>query len=160
LKRLEWDAVRLDDPRPFVKIGRLIAKKRRIRNVEIPACAKAWLRSWPNKSGKVARNAYVTDYVKRFAKLTRLAGFGRKDDQGNWISTWDDNCMRHSFGSYSYALTDDSIRTAALLGHKANDQVLFDHYRALTPKAEAEKYFALVPVPAAEPNLGPFAAAQ
>ena len=53
--------------------------------------------------------------------------------------------MRHSFGSYWYALTGDSLRTASLLGHKSNDQVLFDHYRALTTKAEAEKYFAIIP---------------
>ncbi len=145
LKRLDWSAVRIDDPQPFVKIDRSIAKKRRIRNVEIPACAIAWLRAWPNKSGKLARNAYITDYVKRFAKLTKLAGFGHTDEDGAWVSTWDDNCMRHSFGSYWYALTGDSLRTASLLGHKANDQVLFDHYRALTTKAEAEMYFAIVP---------------
>lgn len=145
LKRLDWSAVRLDDPKPFVMIGREIAKKRRIRNVEIPACALAWLRAWPNKTGKLTRNNYVTDYVKRFAKLTKLASFGKEDEQGNWVSSWDDNAMRHSFGSYSYALSGDSMKTAGLMGHKSNDQVLFDHYRALTTKENAEAYFALYP---------------
>ncbi len=145
LKRLEWDAVRLDDPKPFVKIGRDIAKKRRIRNVEIPACGVTWLRAWPNKKGAVARNSYITDFVKRFAKLTRLAGFGKRDEGGKWISAWDDNAMRHSFGSYMFALTGDSMKTAGLMGHKSNDQVLFDHYRALATKENAEAFFALHP---------------
>lgn len=158
LKRLQWTAVRLDDPKPFVVIDRSIAKKRRIRNVEIPACAQAWLRTWPNRKGAVTRNAYVTDYVKRFAKLTRLAGFGAKNEAGEWVSAWDDNCMRHSFGSYTYALTGDSMRTASLLGHKSSDQVLFDHYRALTSKEAAEQYFAILPEPSGE-VIVPFATA-
>lgn len=145
LKRLQWAAVRLDDPKPFVKIDRSIAKKRRIRNVEIPACAVAWLRAWPKRDGAVTRNSYITDYVKRFARLTKLAAFGKKDDAGEWVSTWDDNAMRHSFGSYTFALTGDSMKTAGLMGHKANDQVLFDHYRALTTKSDAEAYFGLFP---------------
>lgn len=152
LKRLDWNAVRLDDPKPFVKIDRTIAKKRRIRNVDMPACCVAWLRAWPNRQGPVARNRYITDYVKRFAKLTRLAGFGRAENDGTWVSTWDDNAMRHSFGSYTFALTGDSMRTSVLMGHKANDQVLFDHYRALTTKETAEAYFSILPR-TAEGNL-------
>ncbi len=146
LKRLDWRAVRIEDPKPFVKIDRSIAKKRRIRNVEIPACAVAWLRTWPKKKeGPVTKNSYITDYVKRFAKLTRLAGFGKTSAEGSWVSSWDDNCMRHSFGTYTYSLTGDSMRTAGLLGHKANDQVLFDHYRALASKSDGEAYFAIRP---------------
>ncbi len=145
IKRMDWAAVRLGEQPSFVKIGREIAKKRRIRNVEIPANAQAWLSTWPNRIGRVAKNTYVTDYVKRFAKLTKLAGFGRKDENGEWVSTWDDNCMRHSFGSYMYSKTGDSMLTSGLLGHKANDQVLFDHYRSLTTKADAVKYFSISP---------------
>jgi hypothetical protein len=37
------------------------------------------------------------------------------------------------------------IETSCLLGHKASDQVLFDHYRALATKAQVESYFALRP---------------
>ncbi len=145
LKRLDWSAVRLDDGKPFVKIDRAIAKKRRIRNVEIPACAVAWLRNWPKKTGPVAKNTYVSDYVKRFATLTRLAGFGRTGENGEWISAWDKNAMRHSFGSYSFALTGDSMKTAGLMGHKSSDQVLFDNYRALATQADGEAYFGIFP---------------
>jgi hypothetical protein len=37
------------------------------------------------------------------------------------------------------------MRTAVLMGHRASDQVLFDHYRALTTKEAAEAYFGLLP---------------
>ncbi len=53
--------------------------------------------------------------------------------------------MRHSFGTYHYALNGNSISTSRELGHKADDTVLFDHYRALTTKNEAEKFFSITP---------------
>jgi len=65
--------------------------------------------------------------------------------------------MRHSCGSYHYALHGNPLKTARLLGHKANDQVLFDHYRALVTKEQGERYFALYP-PKTESNLLRFCA--
>jgi hypothetical protein len=32
-----------------------------------------------------------------------------------------------------------------MLGHRANDQVLFDSYRPLARKKDAEAYFAIAP---------------
>ena len=40
-------------------------------------------------------------------------------------------------------LIGNSIAIARELGHKANDTVLFDHYRALTTKDEAEIFSVL-----------------
>lgn len=144
LKRLTWDAVRLDEARPFVVIGPEIAKKRRIRNVEIPQNAVKWLGRW-TRGAKVARSAHANDFQKRFRKLQRLAGFGYKDEGGRWVSTWEGNAMRHSFGSYHYALHGDSIETARLLGHKADDTVLFAHYRALATKTQGMEFFSIEP---------------
>ena len=53
--------------------------------------------------------------------------------------------MRHSFGSYHFALHGNSLETSRQLGHRASDQVLFDHYRALATKEQAERYFAIKP---------------
>lgn len=155
LKRMKWSAVRLDDPKPFVNIDRSIAKKRRIRNVEIPACAVAWLTAWTNRSGPIASAKHRSDYIKKFAKLTRFAGFGAKNDEGRWVTAWNNNSMRHSFGSYTYALTGDSMKTAALLGHKGNDDTLFSYYRALVTKADAEAYFDILP-PRQDAHVIPF----
>lgn len=135
LKRLTWDAVRSDEEHPFVVIGPEIAKKRRIRNVPLPACAIAWLRLW-TRVEKVTRNAHTNDYQKRFKKLC-----------GEAKISWDSNAMRHSFGSYHYARYGNSIETARILGHKSDDTVLFSHYRALTSKVEGEAYFNIFPKP-------------
>jgi hypothetical protein len=53
--------------------------------------------------------------------------------------------MRHSFGSYHYALHGNPLETSRQLGHKSNDQVLFDHYRALATKEQGEAFFSIVP---------------
>jgi integrase len=135
IKRLEWEHVRLAESPPSVIIGAKIAKKRRIRHVEIPAAALAWLSLAPDRNGQVTRSDHFNDYQKRFRKLLKLAKF----------TAWENNAMRHSFGSYHYALHGNPLETSRQLGHKASDQVLFDHYRALATKAQAEKYFAIRP---------------
>jgi integrase len=132
-KRLAWDAVRLDEEHPFVVIGPEIAKKRRIRNVPLPAVAVAWLQRW-KRGAKVTRSESVNDYQKRFERLCRLADI-----------PWESNSMRHSFGTYHYALHGNSIETARILGHKADDSTLFAHYRALATKAQGEAYFSAYP---------------
>jgi integrase len=135
LKRLEWDGVKLDETSPVVTIGAKIAKKRRIRHVEIPAVAVRWLSLVPIRKGTVTSNTTYNDHRNRFNKLLGFAKFKK----------WEANAMRHSFGSYHYALHGNPLETSRLLGHKASDQVLFDYYRALATKAQAEAYFALFP---------------
>jgi len=135
IKRLDWESVRMGEGLPVVTIGAAIAKKRRIRHVDMPPVALAWLSLVLNRTGQVTRNEHMNDYPKRFRKLFRLAGFPK----------WETNAMRHSFGSYHYALSGNPLETSRLLGHKASDQVLFDHYRALVTKEHAEAYFSLYP---------------
>lgn len=135
IKRLDWDAVKLAELPAVVTIGSKIAKKRRIRHVEIAPNALQWLTLVPNRTGAVSSNQHFNDHQKRFKKLLKLAGF----------KTWEANAMRHSFGSYHYALQGNALDTARLLGHKASDQVLFDHYRALATRAHAEAYFSIQP---------------
>ena len=135
IKRLDWASVRLDESTPSVVIGAKIAKKRRIRHVDIPAVALPWLALVPDRTGQVTRSAHFNDFQKRFKKLLGLAKF----------EFWESNAMRHSFGSYHYALHGNPLDTSRLLGHKASDQVLFDHYRALATKETATAYFSIRP---------------
>jgi integrase len=147
IKRLEWDSVRTGETPPVVTIGAKIAKKRRIRHVDIPEVALPWLSLVTDRTGQVTRSAHANDYQKRFQKLFKLAGF----------TEWEGNAMRHSFGSYHYALHGNPLETSRLLGHKASDQVLFDHYRALATKAHAKAYFSIHP-PASAGNVLKFTA--
>jgi integrase len=135
IKRLDWNSVKISETEPVVTIGIKIAKKRRIRHVEIPKNAVLWLSLVAKDSGPVARNDHANHYQKRFKKLLGFAKFKK----------WEGNAMRHSFGSYHYALHGNPLETSRLLGHKVSDQVLFDHYRALATKAQAEAYFAIRP---------------
>lgn len=134
--------MRLDEKEPFVVIGPDIVKKRRIRNVTIPQNAVAWLQGWGAwAKGHPFLLGLVSGFQKRFRRLQQKAGFRTKDEVGAWQSSWEGNAMRHSFGSYHYAMHGNSIETARLLGHKADDTVLFAHYRALATKAQGEAYF-------------------
>ncbi len=146
LKRLEWEDVKLAESIPVVTISGAIAKKRRIRHVEIPENALEWLRLCKRGKGRITYSEINDDYHKRFRRLLKAAGFVKKDKQGVWRSHWDTNSMRHSFGSYHFAFHGNSLETSRLLGHRASDQVLFDHYRALATKAQAARYFAIKPV--------------
>ncbi len=132
ISRLDWSAIDLE--RKLLTIGAQIAKKRQLRVIDLMDNCVAWLQLCHNKKGKVApANSYIS-----FAKLTKQAGFP------HWGENYS-NAMRHSFGSYYYALTSDSSKTAAMLGHKSSDQVLFDHYRSLARRSEGEKYFSILP---------------
>jgi integrase len=130
IKRLDWSCIQLD--RRLLTISASIAKKRRIRTINIPGNAVSILRHMHQHSGPVAPNRYSSEFQKKFLKLTRLANL-----------EWKTNSMRHSFGSYHYALYGDSIATSRELGHKTGDDILFSHYRALVSQEDAKKYFII-----------------
>lgn len=153
LQGLTWQDLRIDwtDLQPdkdgklaaeksYVHISKKIAKKRRLRNVTIPRTALHWLALCPQskdpkRDGPLFHNRFSNDYQRQFQKLTKQAGF----------AVWQNNAMRHSYGSYHFALHEDSLRTAAQMGHKADDDQLFEHYRKCTTKDEAQKYFEMKP---------------
>jgi integrase len=132
IMRLDWSAVDLDEG--ILTIGPQIAKKRRLRVLELTPNCIAWLRTIPERKGRLSPGKYTV----RWAEFVKKAGF---PDWGENRS----NAMRHSFGSYHYALHSDAAKTAAMLGHRANDQVLFDSYRSLARKKDAEAYFEIKP---------------
>ena len=132
ISRLDWSAIDLE--RKLLTVGPQIAKKRQLRVIDLMPNCVTWLQLCHKKKGRVA----PTNLFKGFAKFTKDAGFTR------WKEKFS-NAMRHSFGSYFYALTSDASKTAAMLGHKSSDQMLFDHYRSLARKSDAEKYFSIMP---------------
>jgi integrase len=155
LKRLNWENVRDAEEIPIVTLSSSMTKKRRVRHVDIPQNALKWLSLCTERSGTVAENKHTNDYQKRFRKLLQAAGFGHTDDKGAWHTDWETNAMRHSFGSYHYALHGDPLETSRQLGHKSNDQVLFDHYRALATKEQGKAFFSIEP-PKSESKLVEF----
>jgi integrase len=132
IMRLDWSAIDLKEG--ILTIGSQIAKKRRLRVLELMPNCVAWLKTIKNREGRVAPGKYTV----RWAEFVKKAGF---PDWGENRS----NAMRHSFGSYHYALYSDAAKTSAMLGHRANDQVLFDSYRSLARKKDAKTYFEIGP---------------
>jgi integrase len=149
IKRLNWENVHLDDDTPFVTVGADIAKKGRIRNIDIPENAQLWLSLCRKDRGEIIANPYLAYLYRRLHKLLENAGIGEKTNDGEFKTRWENNSMRHSFGSYHFALHGDSLETSRLLGHKAGDAVLFAHYRALAKKSDGEKFFAIKPAASA-----------
>jgi integrase len=139
LQKLEWEKVNMEGG--YVTIDASIAKKRRIRHVTLPENAKEWLLLCKDRRGKVVAST-GKPFEHQFADLRRRAGWVDKKTKK---STWPTNGMRHSFGTYHYALHGDSAITSRELGHKAGDDVLFDHYRALATTDQGEAYFGILP---------------
>ena len=154
-KRLEWKDVQDDLNEPFLTVSARVAKKRRIRNVEISQNAVLWLSQIKDRSGKVAEFRDKNHFDTMFRKLREHAGFKKLGEDGKWVSTWNNNAIRHSFGTYHFALYGDPIKTAVQMGHKSNDQVLFDHYRALATKEQGKAFFSIEP-PKSESKLVEF----
>ena len=130
--QLDWEAIDLD--RSLVTIGSAIAKKRRLRAVDLESNCVEWLRLYERKSGKVA----PPNFHKKFGWVVAKAGF--QDWRGSKR-----NSLRHSFGTYLYASSQDANRTAAALGHAGSDVVLFDCYRSLAAREDGEAFFSITP---------------
>jgi integrase len=138
LQKLNWDDIK---DGKYVEISARIAKKRRVRHVDIPAVAKPWLALCKRTSGPIVDCSYAA-FGRRFTALRTRAGFKK----------WDSNAMRHSFGSYHYALHGNALETARQMGHSQGDEVLFTHYRSLASKDSAQAYFSIKP-PAPADNV-------
>jgi integrase len=104
-----------------------VAKKRRSRIIRLADNAAAWLRGYAGK-GDVAPESLR-------AVLARV--------QRASVS-WPHNAARHSFASYHLALHSDISRTCLDLGH-TQPAVLFEHYRNLATREQAEAYFGVLP---------------
>ena len=60
------------------------------------------------------------------------------------IEAWDENTLRHCFGSYRYSSISDLARVAAEMGHTKTSTTLNHYVNARTPE-ETEAFWAVVP---------------
>lgn len=142
LGKLQWSAVDLE--RGTVTIGAEIAKKRRTRYVTMSENLRAWLKG---REGIGAIRPTAWRY--QWAQVRADAG----------IVDWPKNAMRHSFASYHFAAHLNAPQTAAELGHRGDTDQLFEHYRALATRADAEKFWVIMPKAAPGRNVVKFKAA-
>ena len=130
LQGLTWADVDLKSK--LIRVMPEVAKTRRARSVEITPNLAKWLRRYRHQNGAAVVPPYVT--MRRWRRKVGLAcGLG----------TWPQDVMRHCFATY-YLETHDVQSTIRQLGH-TSPTVLYDNYRGLTTRKEAEKFWRIIP---------------
>lgn len=124
IERLSWNEVQIE--RGFIEVTASKSKTKTRRLVEILPNLKAILRRAGEHTGMV------------FPHSPRRAEDAARKLLVHKVPK---NAARHSFVSYHLALFGDVAKTELQAGH--DRAVLFEHYRELVTKEEAEKYFAI-----------------
>ncbi len=166
--RVKWEDIKLDEEKPVVVVDYpKIAHQRRIN--ALPENAIAWLRLC-NDEGKAKGIVAPDNYNQRMMRLRRRfyrdietqreyegkIAAGKKVDKNdepaklfafpaNTDLSYHQNSARICFASYHIAFHEDAAKTSMLLGHQTSSALLYTTYRALVTKAEAEKYWKIVP---------------
>ena len=125
IRTLDWSEVR--DEQIIVLASK--AKTRQRRTVAISANLASWLASERKVSRSVAPNGRA--WRTGFSALVEAAK----------INPWPRNALRHSFGSYHYALHKNENLTAAEMGN--SPQMVFQHYRAVVLGGDEKRYWNL-----------------
>ncbi len=99
----------------------------------MPDNLKEWLSYYP-VTDRVT-NLSVSPILKRLRTVDKLAN-GRKIGPSP-------DCMRHSYATYSIALSQDSAATALSMGH--SEQINKLHYRGLATIEQGKAYFNISP---------------
>ena len=125
IARLDWSEVKQSE----IVIKAAKAKTRSRRVVEISDNLRRFLEPIRGLSGPLL--SFPRSLERKRRRVEREAG----------LIPWKNNCLRHSFISYFYALTSNENKTAAMAGN--SPEIIHKHYRALTTQSEAERYFAI-----------------
>lgn len=140
--RLQYQDIRLDEPRPYINLPATKAKTKRARQVFIHGSHVQIIRSFlPQRhlpgslimAGHANEKAQKERAIVLQNALAKAAGV-----------TLPRNVLRHTAASYLCAYLESMSAAALNLGH--SEQMLITHYRALVPHAEAVRFFSL-PVP-------------
>jgi len=135
LLRLDWADVWHVPGHIEITAGK--AKTRQRRLVEICPALQAWLEPYRvHERGKFWPGEERT-FLEHYGDLCQAAKINRKT-----------NGLRHSFCSFHFALHANENLTAAQAGN--SPAMIHAHYKGLATKAEAEKWFNVMPARAAK----------
>lgn len=135
LMRLDWADLRRVPG--HVEVSAAKSKTRQRRLVEICPALAQWLDPHRDKQGKFWPGEERT-FLEHYAEACKRAGVQRRK-----------NGLRHSYATYLYALTANENLVAAQLGN--SPAMIHAHYKGLATKAEAEKWFHVLPQDAVRP---------
>jgi integrase len=141
--RLNWhDVFKIPD---HVEVASAKSKTRSRRLVEINPALAAWLEPHRGNEGNVSAET-LHSHTWQFIQLRKRLKIPPRR-----------NGLRHGFLTAHYALHHNENETAAQAG--TSPAMLFKHYKGLTTKSEAEKWFAVMP-PKTAKNVIPLKAAS
>lgn len=125
--RLLWKHVRVDEK--IIRIPGDTAKTGKPRTIEdLPPTLWAWLK--PGDDDEPICTSHIRQAIRRAKDV---------------IGEWHHDATRHTCATYLLALTGDAGKVSTWIGHEGRPALLHRHYRGLTTKPEAEKFFALRP---------------
>src|SRR5215475_4438940 len=127
---LRLESQTINFPKRYIEVTAKQAKTRQRRFVQMTENLAIWLE--PLKSLLDKRLNY---HQSRVARVRACAATGIK---------WHQDILRHSFASHHLALYENAAKTSLELGHRSAD-MLFEHYRELVTKEDAERYFSIIP---------------
>lgn len=160
INRLDWGAVDLTEG--YVIISGAQAKTRARRVVDISGNALAWLRLVPEaeREGRICKRGFDDSWRLARRRLGWDVGNGAhrlpKDAPPVTRGEWKHNALRHTFASMHYAEHRDERALQTQMGHESA-AMLHKHYRAVKTKAEAARFWGLLPegeVPAVDVSAG------
>lgn len=126
--RLEW--IDVDFENRYVYVSEQNGKNPNPRHIDMTDNAYQWLKLLSKTSGPVCAEAM---YKRHINEIRKEAGF----------STWSNNGLRHSYGSYFLAHTKDANLTAFNMGNSV--KVINAHYRKPVPGSVATAYWKIMP---------------
>ena len=142
--RVCWQHIHLEGKSPYLEAPAEVTKANRRRTCEIPACAVAWLKPL---AGLPAAPLALKDslYRKLLTAAATAAGIA-----------WEENLLRHSFGTYRLAVTKNAATVAEEMGN--SPAVVRTHYQNVTSPEQAAAWWKVRPGPPA--NTVPFPKAR
>jgi integrase len=129
LGRKEWADVKLADKMIVVTAGR--AKTRARRVIDLPDNAIEWLKLCPQTEGRIVPK----NFAKKWKRLRQACGL---------FDEWPHDALRHTFATMHLAHHQDEKSLQLLMGH-VSAQMIYQHYRGLTTRSEAESFWSLLP---------------
>lgn len=134
--RLCWKHIHLDGATPYVELPSEVTKTNRRRTCDIPPCAVAWLNPLAGLP-ESPLGLTESEYRKHLEAAAEAAGI-----------TWEENLLRHSFGTYRLAVTKNAATVAEEMGNSAG--VVRTHYTNVANPEEALAWWKVAPAPLAK----------
>jgi integrase len=109
------------------------------RVIPVPKCAKEWLSSYWKENGPIAPLSRETRIVKKILQSVNKNRIQNKQQPLKWQR----NALRHSFGSYRLAVTQNINQVSLEMGNTP-DVIRKHYYQVVTPE-QGQAFFSISP---------------